>query len=279
MPPEEFTAARDAAAKVDRSLKALRKPSMSAWVVNSLVRRDPGLLAQLTDLGAALAQAQEHGQAGQLRELGEQRRALVAAVTDHALGLVGRELSAAVRAEVEATLEAALADPASAEAVRSGQLVRPLSYAGFGGVDLAGAVAPLQPATATAPKPKKPATTPAKEAAALEAAALEALQAAGALDDAVGRGEAATRVATAATAAVETAVAQEQTAAEAVRQAREALAAAEVEQQQAHRRRGVLEKEQQTAARRATAAAQAVAAAQDVSDTARKALDQLRRGT
>ena len=271
-PPEEFTAARDAAAKVDRSLKALRKPSVSAWVLNTLVRHDPGLLAQLTELGAALAQAQEHGQGGQLRELGEQRRSLVAAVTDHALGLVGRELSAAVRAEVAETLEAALADPSSAEAVRSGQLVRPLSYAGFGAVDLAGAVAPLRPTAPAVRKPKKPA----KEAAALEAAALLA---AGALDDAVGRGAAAARAAAAATAALETVVAQEQAAAEAVRQAREALAAAEVEQQQAHRRRGVLEKEQQTAARRATAAAQAVAAAQDVSDTARKALDQLRRGT
>ncbi len=46
-----------------------------------------------------------------------------------------------MRDEVAATLEAGLSDPASADAVRSGRLVRALSYAGFGGVDLDGAVA------------------------------------------------------------------------------------------------------------------------------------------
>ena len=85
--------------------------------------------------------AQSGGDADALRTLGAQRRELVEAVVGAAVGLAGRTVTAAVREEVAATLEAALSDPASADAVRSGRLVRPLSYAGFGGVDLSGAVA------------------------------------------------------------------------------------------------------------------------------------------
>ncbi|MGZ6827318.1 MAG: hypothetical protein ACXVGH_11035, partial [Mycobacteriales bacterium] len=77
LPPEEFTAARDAAAKADRSLKALRRPTVAAWVVNTLVRREPALVEDLVALGAALAQAQQAGEGRQLRERAGRRRALV----------------------------------------------------------------------------------------------------------------------------------------------------------------------------------------------------------
>src|SRR5205085_10856623 len=43
-----------------------------------------------------------------------------------------RELTAAIEADVAATLEAATADPQLGAAVRSGRLVKPLRYAGFG---------------------------------------------------------------------------------------------------------------------------------------------------
>ena len=153
LPPEQFTAARDAAAKQDKALKELRRPTVSAWVVNTLVRRDRALLDDLLALGAELSRAQAAGQGDLLRELGEQRRRQVPAVVDRAAALVDRPLSPAVRAEVVGTLEAALADPASAEAVTSGRLVRALEFAGFGGVDLEGAVAgPTEPSSA-APAP------------------------------------------------------------------------------------------------------------------------------
>ena len=148
--PEEFTAARDAEVRAARgagergqakALAALRRPTVSAYVVNALVRAEPALLDQLLELGQQLGQAQADGQAAALRSLGEQRRALVEAVADQAAAAADRPLTPAVRAEVVATLEAALADPASGAAVRTGRLVRPLSYAGFGGVDLQGAVA------------------------------------------------------------------------------------------------------------------------------------------
>ena len=150
LPPEEFTAARDAEVRAARgagereqakALAALRRPTASAHAVNALARAEPELLAQLLELGQQLAQAQAAGQGEALRSLGEQRRALVEAVADRAAAAAGRALPPAVRVEVVATLEAALADPASGQAVRTGRLVRPLSYAGFGGVDLQGAVA------------------------------------------------------------------------------------------------------------------------------------------
>ncbi|MCW2616207.1 MAG: transposase, partial [Frankiales bacterium] len=115
--PEEFTAARDVAAKAAKSdgdaaaakaLKALRKPSVSAWVVNRLAVEQRDLLDQLLALGPALAQAQSGGRADELRALGRQRRELVEAVTSSAVGAVGRPVSTAVREEVASTLEAAL---------------------------------------------------------------------------------------------------------------------------------------------------------------------------
>ncbi|HVM27363.1 MAG TPA: hypothetical protein VM433_06790 [Mycobacteriales bacterium] len=167
LPPEDFTAARDAAARqsADRStrtaVKALRRPTVSAWVVNRLARERAELLEQLLGLGSALAEAQAAGSGDDLRALGRQRRELVQGVVGAATDTVGRELPAGVRSEVEQTLEAALADPAAADAVRSGALVRPLSFAGFGGVDLSDAVG--------APTAARPYTAPAQATRAAQA--------------------------------------------------------------------------------------------------------------
>ena len=194
--PEDFTAARDAAAKRARAagdkagavaLKALRRPSVSAWLVNRLVADHYELLGQLLAVGPSLAEAQATGRADALRELGRQRRALVEAVTDTALR--ARPSSAAVRDEVAGTLEAALADPSSADAVRSGRLVRALSYAGFGGVDLDGAVA-LSAATAGDGAEPRPGAGRAGKLRRTEVAAHDA---AGRLDDAVRAAETADR--------------------------------------------------------------------------------------
>jgi uncharacterized phage infection (PIP) family protein YhgE len=272
LPPEEFTAARDAAAKEDKALKSLRKPSVSAWVVNTLVRREPELLEQLVELGGSLREATEARQGDQLRELTEQRHALVQAVTEQAVVLAGRDVTAAVRAEVAGTLEAAMADPASAEAVQSGQLVRALSYAGFGGVDLEGAVADL-PAPAKRPGPAAKKDT-SKRLQKLEAAALDAQ---GALDDAV-------RLAERTAQAFETAEVESEQASkevtkteERVEAVRQQLKESERELQQARTRHARAAKELEELQRKAERATSAVAQAQDASDKARKALDEARR--
>ena len=241
VPPEDFTAARTGAAKLHpalaKELRALRRPTVAAWLVNTLAREEPALLEELLALGPALGEAQRTGEGDVLRTLGAQRRALIGAVTDRAFALTGRATSAATRAEVEGTLDAALADPATADAVRSGRLTRALSYAGFGGVDLDGAVAVAAPARKATPKP---------DTAAAEA---EALEAAGALDDAVR--------------ALQRAEQEQRAAEQALHNAEEARAAAQdratSDQQQVER------------------VAQEVAAAQQRAELTRAALDRLRR--
>lgn len=276
LPPEEFTAARDAAAKQDKALKALRKPTVSAWVLNTLVRREAGLLEDLLALGPLLTDAQQRGNGDALRRLGEQRRQLIASVTTRALDLAGRPTSPAVRSEVESTLEAALADPASAEAVRSGQLLRPLTYAGFGGVDLEGSVA----APVRSPRPPRATTRASVTSGGPDVGAAEAvaLAAAGALDDAVRQAAARAEHVAAHAGQLAAARQEEQAATELVAAAEADLLAARSAAEALRKRRTGLENEQEALIRKAAAASKGVAHAQDAADAARKALDKVRRG-
>ena len=157
LPPDQFTASRNERAKAcraggDRELgtqvAALRKPSTAAWVVNQLARHRRDELGQLIELGAALRAAHLDLQAERLRDLSDQRHRVVAALARAGGALAaeqGHAVSDAVRQEVEQTLEAALADPAAAQAVSSGRLVSGLSYAGLGDVGAAVAAGGDQP--------------------------------------------------------------------------------------------------------------------------------------
>ncbi len=282
--PEEFVAARDeqvrqARADGDReraaALATLRRPTLPAHLVNLLTRAEPDLVSRLAGLGRQIDQAQRSGNAADLRGLAEQRRALVALVVDRAVDLGGRPVTAAVRQEVAGTLEACLADPAAAEAVLSGRLVRSLSFAGFGGADVEGAVAdesggPADGAAATTPAPGAAQgsrrTSAADRAAAREqvrAAEAAAQDAAGRLDDAVRAVDRARRAAERAGARLSQATVVEQ-------EAEAALAAARADRERARADHAALE----------DACAQAgdtVAAAQELAEAARAALDALRR--
>lgn len=161
--PEAFTAARDEHVRRLRqegararalAVKDLRRPSVAAWLVNALVRHRRTEVEQLLTLGEALRAAQAGLDAGQLRDLGHQRRAVLSAITRQARLLareLGRPVSDQVAGEVEDTLRAGMADPTAASAVRSGRLTSALSYAGFGETDVAGVVA--LPAARTSPAP------------------------------------------------------------------------------------------------------------------------------
>jgi hypothetical protein len=133
-----------------KQIAALRKPTRSAWVVNRLVRRDPEVTARLGRLAAELRQAGPAADGGRIRELTAARSALVDELTRQAFADLDAP-PAAVREQVTATLDAALADPEVA--ANLGTLVRAAHWAGFG---LGGA-----PAQATSPaspaKPRKPA--------------------------------------------------------------------------------------------------------------------------
>jgi hypothetical protein len=147
-PPDGFVAARAEAVEAarqagDRDLAkligALKKPTVAAWLVNLLAWRTPELLDELVELAAALRSAQRDLQGEQLRELSTERRRVVSALVGQARKLAIAEdpsVSAAKLplADVENTLTAALADADIAEQVRSGRLIRAVSYAGFGEV-------------------------------------------------------------------------------------------------------------------------------------------------
>jgi hypothetical protein len=157
--PDDFTprrqelavAAREAGqSAAAKQISGLRKPTRSAWVVNQLVRADPQAAPRLAALAAELRDGASDG--ARIRELTTARGRLVDELTRQAL----RDLPAppaALREEVTATLDAAIADPEVA--ANLGTLVRAAHWAGFG-------LAPL-PASAPAPRPAKPA--PAEAAA------------------------------------------------------------------------------------------------------------------
>lgn len=181
LPVGGFTPARDALAKELRSgdraladrVKSLRKPSVAAWVVNLLVRRDADQLAQVLQVGAALREAQRSLAGDELRALTRQRRQVTAAVTTRARSLAGEEgtrVTEAVAEQVEATLTAAMLDEGAAEAVRSGLLVTALSANGVDPADVAAAVAvpealgfAARPREAVEPPPPQLRVVPAPE--------------------------------------------------------------------------------------------------------------------
>ncbi len=142
-PNDGFTAARDLAAAQARSrgdqalaaaVKALRRPTRSAWLVNQLMRRRPGFVEELSALGTALRDAEQTSTGPQRRSLGARRSRLVAALVAEAAALTPADAAAPTAdmlRDVQATLEAILADPQAAGEVRGGRLVHPLAGTGF----------------------------------------------------------------------------------------------------------------------------------------------------
>lgn len=149
VPLEDFVAVRTRLAKgadrpVAAEIKALRKPTVTAWLLNQLAREQAHVVATVDDLGRRMRAAQAAADMTALRALRPERDAVlrdcVAAVRDVAEEH-GRSLSQAGADEVSATVIAALADVESQAAMASGMLVRTLSYSGFGEVDIDDAVA------------------------------------------------------------------------------------------------------------------------------------------
>ena len=122
-------AGESAAAK---QIGALRKPTRLAWVVNRLVRADPEVTARLAELAAELRDPGSSADGARIRELTAARARLVDELTRQALDDLPAP-PAAVREEVTATLDAALADPEVA--ANLGTLVRAAHWAGFGLAD------------------------------------------------------------------------------------------------------------------------------------------------
>lgn len=134
-PQEGFVSARNAhAARVgdadlSRRIRALRKPSIAAWVVNVFAQERTGQLEQALQLAAELREAQDDLDAPALAKLGRERRQLTRRLAETAAELArsrGERITAATLEAVHQTISAAFFDPVAAAAVASGRLVRAL---------------------------------------------------------------------------------------------------------------------------------------------------------
>jgi hypothetical protein len=161
--PDEFTQRRQDLADrareagepaVAKQIAGLRKPTRSAWVVNRLVRADPQVTSRLAALAAELRDGPSMD-GTRIRELTAARGRLVDELTRQALQVSDLPAPpAALREEVTATLDAAIADPEVA--ANLGTLVRAAHWAGFG-------LDPMTsfPAGAPSPSARKTPATPA----------------------------------------------------------------------------------------------------------------------
>jgi hypothetical protein len=150
--PEDFVATRtrlvqeargDGDAALAKEVGRLRRPTVSAWVVNQVVRRHPDVVTTLHEVGRRLRAAQGQLDAGALHDLRPDRDRLLddwAAAASDVASEAARPLAPATLDEVRGTVIAALAGDEASAAVASGHLTRALSYSGFGEVDLSEAV-------------------------------------------------------------------------------------------------------------------------------------------
>ncbi|MGI8869604.1 MAG: hypothetical protein ACR2F6_12310 [Mycobacteriales bacterium] len=164
--PGDFVACRSALAAAAKragdaaagtAIAALKRPTMPAWMVNVLVRSDTDAVETMRDLGDRMRGAQRALDAAELRELSRERRRAVADLVRRATGR--RTTSAAVTAEVTATIEAAIADAGVLDEVASGRLLKAAHFSGFGFDGPGLHVVPDPPApsraTATAAPPRR----------------------------------------------------------------------------------------------------------------------------
>ena len=156
---ELITSAREAGEPAAaKQIAALRKPTRSAWVVNRLVREDPEVRARLDEMSSDLRAAAGSADGTRIRELTTARSRLVDELTRQALQVSDLPAPpAALREEVTATLDAAIADPGVA--ANLGTLVRAAHWAGFGLDPMTSfpAAAPSQPPTLKPPEAPDPA--------------------------------------------------------------------------------------------------------------------------
>ena len=149
-PADGFTDARNAAAKGvdDKALaaqvKKLKKPSVAAWSVNLLVRRESAQIDSVLELAESLRAAAEALDGDELRALTRQRRQLTTALASTARSLArdaGVRLTGPVVEQVEGMLNAAMLDPVAAQAVRTGRVLSAFTSTGVSELDVASVVA------------------------------------------------------------------------------------------------------------------------------------------
>ena len=158
-PAADFIATRNELAKELKAagdqlgstrLKALRKPTVAAWLANLVARELPDDIDDLLALGDEFREATADLDGERLRDLTPKRHKLLDQLAKSAARLSEREgqkVSADVGQKLRETLDAALVDPAAGEAVREGRLTSALRHVGFGVVDESGEPSNVRPLT------------------------------------------------------------------------------------------------------------------------------------
>lgn len=138
LPLDEFTAARNALAKQlgSEEIRKLAKPSVPAWAVNQLARRERRKFGELLKSGETLQKQVLGGKAGlgALRDAQQHERQLVLDLVLRAESLLkdaGRPATAATLERISETLAAGAQTAEGREALRSGRLTEELEPAGF----------------------------------------------------------------------------------------------------------------------------------------------------
>ncbi len=145
LPLDEFTAARNALAKrlakdgdgeSAEEVRKLPKPTVPAWAVNQLVRREPERVDRLIEGGEALEEQLVAGRGGvdALRAAQQAERQSLRELVGAAEALLkeaGRSATAQTLERISETLSAGSKSPAGRAALRSGRLSAELEPAGF----------------------------------------------------------------------------------------------------------------------------------------------------
>jgi hypothetical protein len=148
LPREEFTSARNALVRDLRKagrkddaeeVRALKKPSVSAWAVNQLARQHPQEISELVRAGDALRKAQRDVLGGKKGADVRAASRVQHELTDELVGAArvlleesGARASPSVAHRISGTLRAASTDPAAAKALREGRLTDDVESVGFG---------------------------------------------------------------------------------------------------------------------------------------------------
>jgi hypothetical protein len=133
--PADFVSERNGRAKdagdagLAEQIRALRKPSVAAWVMNVFAQERADQLGQALQLAAELREAQDDLDAAALAKLGRERRTLTRRLAEMAADLAatrGERITPATLEAVTQTISAAFFAPEAAAAVASGRLIRAL---------------------------------------------------------------------------------------------------------------------------------------------------------
>jgi hypothetical protein len=134
VPPQEFTAARNAAARqlaadgrseAAAEIKALARPPVAVWVLNQLAREQPAVVRAFLDAAEGLREAYRSG--GDIRAATAPQREAEARALAAAMALArarGTRVSETVSRGLRQTLSAAAADPDVGAALGAGRLLR-----------------------------------------------------------------------------------------------------------------------------------------------------------